>query len=88
MQFDTGADSTVISFFIWIELGKVLLIGKPRRPEAYDGYQLTVLEQLTCDVELNGNKYITTTTCRWAIQQKVWTTWEGHITPRRHYYIV
>ena len=58
MQFDTGADSTVISFFIWIELGKALLIGEPRRPEAYDGHQLTVLEQLTCNVELNGNKYM------------------------------
>ena len=31
MQVDTGADSTVISSLIWIELGKPQLIGKARR---------------------------------------------------------
>ena len=57
MQVDTGADSTVISSLIWTELGKPQLNGKVRRLEAYDGYQLTLLGSLACDVEWNGSKY-------------------------------
>ena len=57
MQVDTGADSTVISSLIWTELGKPQLNGKVRRLEAYDGYQLTLLGSLTCDVEWNGSIY-------------------------------
>ena len=50
MQVDTGADSTVISLFIWTELGRPQLDGKIRRIEAYDGHQVTLLGSLTCDV--------------------------------------
>ena len=57
IQVETGADNSVISSLIWSELGKPQLYGKVRRPEAYDGHQLTILGLLTCDVEWNGSKY-------------------------------
>ena len=51
MQVDTGADSTVISSFIWNEFVKPQLDGKIRRLEAYDGHLLTLLGSLPCDFE-------------------------------------
>ena len=56
MQVDKGADSTVILSKRWTELGKPELYGKIRHLEAYDGYQLTLLGSLTCDVEFNGSR--------------------------------
>ena len=55
-QVDTGADSAVMSLFIWTELGKLQLDRKIRRGEAYNGHQLTLLLSLTCNVELNGRQ--------------------------------
>ena len=53
MQFDTGADSTLISYFILTGLGNSQLDRKNRRLEAYNGHQLTLLGSLTSDVEWN-----------------------------------
>ena len=47
MQVDTGADSTVISSKIWIELGKPQLDSKIRHLQAYDGHQLHKKGSLT-----------------------------------------
>ena len=56
VKLDTGADSTLISSFIWTELGKSQLDGKIRRLEAYDCHQLTLLVSLTFDVEWTGSR--------------------------------
>ena len=57
MQFDTGADSTMISSLISTELGNPQLNGKIRRIEAYDAHHLTLLGSLTSDVEWTGSTY-------------------------------
>ena len=57
MQVDTSADSTVISSKIWTGLGKPQLDVKIGHLEAYDGHQLTLLESLTSDVQLNGSRH-------------------------------
>ena len=66
MQVDTGADSTVISSKIWIELGKPQLDGKIGHLGAYDGHQLMLLGSLNCNVKWNGSRHIQKKTSRCA----------------------
>ena len=81
MQFDTSADSTVISSLIWTQLGKPQLNGKVSRLEAYDGHQLTLLGSLSCDVEWNGSNYRQQQLAVVQSDKKIWVTWERHTTP-------